>query len=249
LVPIGVVAGAMGYFCWSHLDAPAVMAPPAKAATKAPELTAAMLSPLAAPDLDRDPFAPPAVEVPPEPAARELAKQAKAMSAPGKPETGAQDNKTPDAGSTASTPRIEGLVLSGTYVRGDRRMAVINGLLYSEGEQITSAGPTAVAASVARVDVDRVILNMEGRHAQLAYATDESITKDAAQQASIRSDAPHMLPEGKSATVEHEAPVEKHAVASVEPPKETESEVRAPELGDKREAAADRARELLEATH
>jgi hypothetical protein len=247
LVPIGVVAGAMGYFCWSHFDAPAVMAPPAKAAAKTPELTAALLSPPAAPDLERDPFAPPTVEMPPEPAPRAPDKQAKATTAPGAPATVAQGNKPRQPG--APVQRIEGLVLSGTYVRGKRRMAVINGLLYSEGEQITPVGPTAVTASVARVEVDRVIVSMDGRHAELAYASHESPTKDTPARASIKAHAPAVHPGGDPPAVKHEAPVEKHRIAAEEPPQETESDVHAPASGEKRKAAADRARELLEATH
>src|SRR5262249_51335457 len=63
----------------------------------------------------------------------------------------------------------EGLVLNGTYVRGDRRMAVINGAVYTEGQTISPAS-AGRAVSLARVDVDRVVLSVDRMTSELAYS-------------------------------------------------------------------------------
>ncbi len=69
-------------------------------------------------------------------------------------------------------------------------MAIINGSLYSEGEQITPAGSASVLGFIARVDVDRVVVKLDGSPAELSYWTHGSTPTDHPQQVSLTPDAP-----------------------------------------------------------
>jgi hypothetical protein len=166
--PITAVAGLLGYLCWPYLDEP-VTAPKSKGAPKAVELPTALLAPPEAPDLDHDPFGSRAASAPPVTKLTSAAKSASAakvsgpVSASTKPEGAAKTT----AALTVSAPST--LVLSGTYIRGNRRVAVINDSLYSEGEQISTSLATVPNCSVARVDIDRVLLNVAGKTAELSY--------------------------------------------------------------------------------
>jgi hypothetical protein len=161
--PFCVVAGTLGYLCWPYLDDPTPPAP-TKPKAGAVELTAALLSPPAAPPLSRDPFG------------SDLASQ--------KPAGAAADGKTDPADQTPASPENQeepqppetpalsvpsSLVLSGTYLRGNHRVAVINELVYAEGDQIVVKENAAANWSVSRVGIDRVMLEFGGEMAELSY--------------------------------------------------------------------------------
>src|SRR5262249_49910087 len=71
-------------------------------------------------------------------------------------------------------------VLSGTYVAGDSRYAIINGSLYREGDQIAqaksgkSSGKASAEAPQAwtlkHVDLDKVVLDFQGKTTELRYS-------------------------------------------------------------------------------
>jgi hypothetical protein len=148
------VAGVLGYLCWPYLDDPAK--PPPSKANKAAELTADLLSPPAAADLSRNIFE--SAQAPgtsPAPTVR--------TSSPQSAESAA---KKPDE-TTTTAP--DSLVLSGTFVRGKNRVALINDALYAAGDPIPAAIVSAAGCRVKSVEVDRVLLDIDGRQAELVY--------------------------------------------------------------------------------
>ncbi len=153
--PIGIVAGVMGYLCWPYFDEPSKRSESA-GLDQVIQVTAALLSPSVAPALKRDPFKSAKSNGP--------VASTSPRSTANKPGTAAKAVAAPIAG-----PPIT-LVLNGTYVRGNQRIAVINGTVYAQGEQISVEHASVENCSVARVDVDKVVLNFNGATAELRYA-------------------------------------------------------------------------------
>jgi hypothetical protein len=65
---------------------------------------------------------------------------------------------------------LSGLALHATYIHGQRRVALINGLVYAEGEPLKPANPTTTPFVVAWVYPDRVLLRRLGQTVELHYA-------------------------------------------------------------------------------
>src|SRR3569623_2344027 len=135
LAPITVVAGSMGYLCWSHLGEETQPQKP-KSPSTSTELTAARLAPPAAPDLVRDPF------------------NSTTPSAPTKGPAGGGTRLVKQEASL-SPGEVDKLVLSGTYLQGRRRMAVIYGAVYAEGDSLKSGD--ASLGTVAQIALHRVV--------------------------------------------------------------------------------------------
>jgi hypothetical protein len=160
MAPIAVVAAILGYLCWPYLDDPAADAK-SKAATKPAQSLSALLSPAATGNLRSDLFEIPQVATPT--VAKKAASPANQVSAA----------KKATADAAARADEFKHFVLSGTYVSGGRRYAVINGALYAEGEQIAATGKGAKTAStymVSRVEIDKVVLSFQGENKELHYA-------------------------------------------------------------------------------
>jgi len=159
--PIAAVAGTLGYLCWPYFDDPtAAKSKPAKSA----EPLASLLAVKAPGDVRPDLFEVPVVEI---------RKAVKATgSASGKPGSGKPVTSQKDVKAA--------LVLSGTYIAGDSRYAIINGSLYSEGDQIVptksgkSSGKAAAEApqtcTLKHVDLDKVVLDFQGKTTELRYS-------------------------------------------------------------------------------
>lgn len=176
--PIGVVAGTMGYLCWPYVDDPVL--PPAPKAKAAPvELTAAMLSPPAAPPLGRDPFG---SAPPPAKPAEKLTRQRGKTPAPPQ----AAEQPVAAIARPAVIPAPSSLVLSGTYLRGGHHVAIINHAVYGEGETIAPPDPTLVDCRVVHVGVDKVMLDLNGQTAELTYPA--LLPSATTQEATLTSD-------------------------------------------------------------
>lgn len=79
---------------------------------------------------------------------------------------------------TTTTPRrslssngngSEPLVLHGTYLRGNHRVALINKAVYHEGDQITLDEETGTFCRIAEISIDKVVLDLNGEMAELSY--------------------------------------------------------------------------------
>ena len=122
IAPIAVVAAILGYLCWPYLDDPA--SGKSKAAAKTGEPLANLLNPKPAGDVRADLFEIPKVSGPLAAAKKTSTSTSAGQRAAGKNSASARGDE------------LKNFVLTGTYVAGGRRFAVINGSLYSEGEQL-----------------------------------------------------------------------------------------------------------------
>jgi hypothetical protein len=165
--PFCVVAGTLGYLCWPYFEDPAPPAPTkAKAAAAVVELTPAILSPTSAPPLTRDPFG---SEATAQKLAASKANQKTDPAAKAKPSAAKAEPEPPPS---AEKPKIKppsSLVLNGTYLRGDHRVAVINQAVYAEGERVKLADHAGVRCNLNQVDIDRVVLELDEGIAELSY--------------------------------------------------------------------------------
>jgi hypothetical protein len=165
--PFCVVASTLGYLCWPYFEDPTPPSTKAKAAPTLVELTPAVLSPASAPPVTRDLFGSEAT------AQKLAASKANQKTGPvDKAKTAASKNAEPEPPPPAEKPKIKppsSLVLNGTYVRGDHRVAVINQAVYAEGDRVKLADHAGVRCNLNRVDIDRVVLELEEGIAELEY--------------------------------------------------------------------------------
>jgi len=167
IAPIAVVAVILGYLCSPYFgdSAPAKKS---KTSAKSTVPLASLLNPTPAGDVRADLFEIPKVVGP-------MVAKKPASS------TSASHVSAAKSAASAQNSDLRNFVLSGTYVAGGRRFAVINGALYTEGEQITSAARGAKSApaicTVSRVEIDKVVLSFEGQTKELHYA-DPSLPPD-----------------------------------------------------------------------
>ncbi len=170
LAPIGIVAGTMGYFCWTHLDEPAPLVLAVKTAPKGADTLTSLLKPVVAPELNRDPFVP----FQPNPPVAETK-----TAATTKPQGGGDKAKAAEPPpKPVLKPNLSGLVLNGTMIAGRNRTAVINGELFREGDKLAAAGAAGQPAHIAKVGVDRVVLRLGTETADLYYNVGQSLAAD-----------------------------------------------------------------------
>ena len=178
-IPIGMALGVAGWACWSHLgDGPA----PAVAREKPPVLADALLAPdLGAPS-GRDPFRLPGDPAPSPPKPTAVA----GVEGPGSAEglltkvrrlmALAASKSSPDKTAGEAAARAEAmrgalgrLALGATSVLGDRRIAIIAGRSYDEGEALEGTDPALGAVVLAEVRRDGVTLQSGGTTVALGF--------------------------------------------------------------------------------
>lgn len=157
LAPAAVVLVVAAWCCWPYLEGPKAVTG-VEQQPDLPRITRSQLSPEVQPASERDPFRPVAAEKADSPQGEE--------SPPSSPlpvqEKAAEQQKD-------ITEILSGLVLGATYVQGDRRVALINGRVYQEGERLAIATPLAEPCVVAGISADRVLLLHRGRTVELIY--------------------------------------------------------------------------------
>jgi hypothetical protein len=174
--PILVVGAALGFFCWPYVDARSPR-PKEVDSTSALKSLVASLSPPEAAAPQRDPFDSRTTARPGKRKADTAKKTPAPTGTPGKTSTPAVESlQTASVPATAaadtSAPRGPGdLALQATHLRGDRRVALINGSVYSEGDEIQPHGPAATAYTVNRIYLHRVVLAGESQTLELNYPT------------------------------------------------------------------------------
>jgi hypothetical protein len=193
-VPTAVVAAAVAYCSWSHLFAPE--APVSDRSGKLPTITAAQLSPTVAPRAERDPFRPVRATSPLAPGTT------KAGVSPPVVKGGVAAGQKPGAtagGTTAAGPQgasdmrepadlLGRLTLNATSLQGDRRVAMINGRLYEQGERLRLPELGTAACVVACILPHKVQLDWTGKTLELTYV-DKLSRPGPALQAKGTSDA------------------------------------------------------------
>ena len=152
VTPIALLLGMVGYCCWPYLAGLGI-GTAAEGRGKLPEVTAAMLRPALGAPAARDPFA--------LPQAARAAVTAKPLAGPAV--------KAADTG--ADTAKLLGrLALHATYIHGQRRVAVINGEVYAEGEPLRADGATAAPFVVGSICPHKVLLRHLDETVELCYS-------------------------------------------------------------------------------
>jgi hypothetical protein len=164
--PIGFMACVLGYLCWGYAGDPS--AKPPAASDKKLEIPAALLSPTPAPKPTRDPFNSRAVDI-----STKIAAQAEKPTTTGasSAQAAAAPPRTPESVIAAAQGD---LALQATHVGGERRVALINGCVYAEGDEIKSSGTTTRSYKVGRISPHRVEVQIEGQTVALTYSSAES---------------------------------------------------------------------------
>lgn len=170
MVPTVLVLAMGGYCCWPYLGGESRRAG-TEAAGKLPELTAALLSPSIDPTPDRDPFrAAPAIQ----PDAIGIAAKSIEPDAIGSAAAPSEDSEAAEGSSaepeTASPANLSVLTLNATFLRGSRRLAMINSQLYAQGEPLAQGESSAAPYVVSEVYPDKVMLERQGQTVELNYA-------------------------------------------------------------------------------
>ena len=74
-----------------------------------------------------------------------------------------------DAAAKVAAMRDSGMVLSGTCIMGNKRMAIINGQVYKEKDSIPQPGEDTPSCFITNILPHRVLLSYQGEVVQLSY--------------------------------------------------------------------------------
>ena len=155
--PTAIVAALAAWCCWPYLGGvePAGGTSQQSSFTK---INSSSLVPSIAGASGRDPFQPPPPE---EPAlaeseeSEETAEKATVRGASPPEEDGAD--------------RPADLVLDATWIRGNRRLALINGQLCAPGEALTATRPATIPYVVRQISPHKVLIEHRGEMLELTY--------------------------------------------------------------------------------
>jgi hypothetical protein len=160
--PILIAGAVLGVLCWPYVDDRAPR-PKEVDATKALKSLVASLSPPHSPAPQRDPFDSRAAVRSGRRGRGRAGQTPEGTGSPAQTESAA-------AGTGTSLSRAPGeLALQATHLRGDRRIALINGSVYAEGDEIKPTGPTATTYTVTRIYPHRVVLESASQTLELTY--------------------------------------------------------------------------------
>jgi hypothetical protein len=210
LMPLLIVAAILGYLCWPYVDS---QTPRPNDVDSEAALTSLVRS-LVPGDLQapqRDPFDSKGLV-----RRRRRGTGGTAVTDPANPDrsqqesvatasAGAEPDASPNAGPRTKAPPIPApsyLELQGTLLCGDRRVALINGAVYSEGEELKPSGPASPAYLVSRIYSHRVLLESETESLELKYRTIEKIPatgpRGPSRDMRVRANTLHKNPRGSS---------------------------------------------------
>jgi hypothetical protein len=161
IVPTAIVAAVLAYLCWPYVNE-STGAAEEKKENKLPVISQALLSPPAEPAPERDPFR-----------QRGDKKWSAAL-------TGQGTKKAAAPRALADVNPLGSQVLGATYIRGDRRFALISGHIYAEGEQLKGQSSLVSPLTVARIFPDKVLLRRDGETLELKYAAAPPRSADSA---------------------------------------------------------------------
>jgi hypothetical protein len=175
LAPSAAVLAFVGYCIWPSVSDMVFPPPPPPSPPKVPELAASLFAPTLPPPPTKNPWG---------------GKDAESLAALKKPGTVAETPAEtrvkaadPTGSATSPTNLLAGLTLDATFVAGDERMAVINGVVYSVQDVLPATVASAPDITIANVLPYSVLLEHEGTTAQLTYTdvipSSDSSEKDA----------------------------------------------------------------------
>jgi hypothetical protein len=184
MAPTAVVICAVGYCCWPYMGGST--ATPAEAPNRLPAISAALLSPAIEPAPERDPFGGTSqaqmdddeseddepAKAAAVPAGRQVVQHGTAPRTV--PDSAPEASGTAPAGKGPGPTKdkanaLSGLALNATYIQGDRRIAVINGRPYAQGESLSISNSTSDPYIVAQIHPYKVLFACQGESAELTY--------------------------------------------------------------------------------
>jgi hypothetical protein len=182
LVPQAILLVVVGYWSWPSLQQAFSKPAPSPAETKktagAKEFSAVTLSPTFPPPPTRDLFGPPGPMVATKGKGRAVS--AKEI-----------------AEKMAAEAKDSGLVLKGTCIIGERRLACINGHVYKEKEVIQGQGEDPLNWVITDILPHKVLLSCQGMPMQLNY-TNASGKRDAAAKTPAANKSSKSTPKKRS---------------------------------------------------
>jgi hypothetical protein len=207
--PTLVMAAVFTWFCWPYLNGSATNTI-VKPGDDVAALSKSLLSPTLQQTNDRDPFRAPKMAGRPSagdgPAAAPAVEQ-RSMGPLGLLLALANAAKARSASSTAASamPTFE---LGGTFIQGDRRMAIINGQVYSLGETLKEPGTEANGGKVKEISEKKVLVLWGGKaveatapnSAQSPAADSRGATENGAKPAPAASGGAQRTPEANAAS-------------------------------------------------
>jgi hypothetical protein len=214
LSPTFLAVGLVGYWAWPFLSA---ADGEAQKETAVPQIAPAMLSPKIKPAPQRDPFRGPGeAEASKSPFGPGAASGRPKEQGPAAPKDAAAKSgvlaATPKGPAGAKDPAawLSELALTATCTMEGRPMAMINGRLYAPGETLRLAGATGGPVTVAEIQAYRVVLELQGKKLDLAYANVDS---------GPRSSAPGKASPAGAASRGASRPAAGKSSAAAKPPK------------------------------
>ena len=174
LAPFAVILAFVGYCSWPSMSELASPTPPPPQPPKLPELAAPLYAPVMPPPLVKNPWG---------------GKDAESLAAlrnPAKPVATTAETSADAADGKSAKPPINllaGLTLDATFIAGDERMAVINGTVYAAQEELPSSVGAAPQIKIANVLPYSVLLEHDGRTAELTYR--DVVSSDSSEKAKL----------------------------------------------------------------
>lgn len=159
--PTAVVAAVVTWCCWPYLSGPAA-GPQLAESEVLPEIAPSLLSPTIEPPPERDPFR--AGEV--EGRAADADKPAQVRRPAPEPPAPVEKELPPQRDPLEI---VSSLPLQATYVQGGRRLALISGQVYAEGQPLALSEPVTEPCIVARILPHTVRIRHQGRVAEIKY--------------------------------------------------------------------------------
>ena len=155
MAPTAILFMLLAWCCWPYLERPRSTTGVGQG-SDLPRITGALLSPTVEPASVRDPFQPPQASQP--------------APSPSKKPTAPPPEQPKAAAAEKVTDVFAGLSLGAIYIRGDRRVALINDRVYAQGERLTVSASAAEPYIVGEISADKVLLLHRGQTVELKYA-------------------------------------------------------------------------------
>jgi hypothetical protein len=165
--PVGAVVVVFTWFCWPYITGSATTIESQRSGAIA-VLSKDVLSPKVKNPSSRDPFNVIATLV------ESTSKAKKSTSTKATPAGDSPETAEADADAKAAAP----LVLTGTYIQGDRSMAILGGAVYRAGQTVGPADAGNPPWTIKQILPDRVVLGRGGEIKVITY--DDAASTDKA---------------------------------------------------------------------
>ena len=167
LAPTAVVAAMIVWCCWGYLEPGPGQT--VSRGSELPRIAPELYAPPGEPVSPRDPFRPVLAE---KPVPAEKPKVARKNAKP-KPQAKklAEEAPIPSVVAVHVSQRdiLSRFTLQGTYIRGNRRVAIINGQVFRQGQTMPISRVSKDLCTITQIGPYKVVLRHRGRNMELTY--------------------------------------------------------------------------------